>query len=122
MPRHLYDATDNKWISVSDDAGCLPSLGKARATVSPVVRATPSSSMPEDARATGGLWQLPPSKKSTEPQVLRFPYSSASSARAVPCRFGTPARTLLDDVLDVVTTIAGLLLFGMLAMFFWILA
>lgn len=149
MSDHIYDATDNKWITSSDDDGCLPSSERARTAVSPVVRATyqsrpampnchrtvrvpsdrldrlagrTSSSMPEDAGAAADLWQLPPSKRKTDPQVLRFPFSSASSARAIPCQDGTPARTPLDTALDVVTTIAGLLMFGMLAMFVWILA
>lgn len=117
MAPRIYDATNNTWIS--DGVGRRPLSGTAPSTVSPVEGA-PSSGMKPDARATGGLWQLPPSEWTTEVTVKRFPFSASRprSRPRLPETVGTPAHR----VAEFLTTVAGMLLFASIALFFLILA
>lgn len=117
MAPRIYDATNNTWIS--DDAGRRPSSGTALSAASPAERA-PDTRKPRVYGATAELWQLPPSEWTTEVTVKRFPFSASRprSRPRLPETVGTPA----SQVLEFLTTVAGMLLFASIALFFLILA
>lgn len=117
MPHAIYDATDETWLS--DDAGCLPSSGKARFTTSPVER-VPSSGITPDACAADGL-RFSPVGWSKHSQVMRERRDLLAK-----CPPSVPAYrtvgTLRAEIVDGLTTIAGLMLFATVALFCLVLA
>lgn len=117
MARVIYDATNETFIS--DGAGCLPSSGKARSTASPVGR-VPSSGITPDARAAGDL-RFPPVSWSKHTQVMRERRDLlAKCPPSIPSH--KAAGTLRAEIIDGLTTIAGLMVFATVALFFFVLA
>lgn len=118
MAPRIYDATNNTWIS--DGVGRRPSSGTALSATSPVERA-PDTCKPQVYGAAADLWQLPPSEKEAEVSVKRFPFSASrprSRRPQLPATVGTPA----SQVVEFLTTVAGMLLFASIALFFLIIA
>ena len=100
---------------------CLPAAAVGRPAGSPPAGRPSSSGMTPDALAAGG--QLHVQKTEAPATVLRsgVPKSSASSP-PVDLPPDAPAGALADKIVDGLTVIAGLAVFGVMAMFFLVLA
>lgn len=111
----MSDVLCNKWVSDVSST----SSGTARPAASNPAGRAPHTGMTPASGAAADL-RHPTTSRVSDTYVLRFP-NSASRPPSLPSQRKT-AGTLAREVFDGLVTIAGLLVFACVAMFFLVLA